>query len=377
MNDVDEKEVVRILHVVQRMEAAGLQSFIMNIYRKIDRTKIQFDFLTHYSERQFYDDEIESLGGKIHRLTFREDHNPIKYILDLKIFFKEHPEYKIVHGHMDSLGYFYLGAAKRAGVPCRIAHAHNVLIGGDFKKRIRNIMNRAYKLNATKLLACSDAAGKYMFGNYSFEVIRNPIDVSKFRYDEGVRHEVRDELQLKDEDIVIGHVGRFSPQKNHRFLLDVFKEISKKEANAKLLLVGQGKLEKEIKEDVFRSGIADRVIFVGVRGDIHRIYQAMDAFVLPSSFEGFGIVAIEAQAAGLPTICSDRIPQMANVTERFYSISLSEPAEIWADSILNRLNAPDRESMAQKLIEVGYDVSTVKSEMLNIYFTELSRAGLI
>lgn len=177
-----EKEPIRILHVVQRMEAAGLQSFIMNIYRTIDRSQVQFDFLMHYEEHQFYDDEIERLGGRIYRLSMREDQNPIKYLKELKKFFREHQEYEIVHGHLDSLGFFYLGAAKSSGIANRIAHAHNVIIGGDLKKRLRNFINKGYKVNATCLLACSEDAGRYMFGNFVFKVIHNPIDVQRFAY---------------------------------------------------------------------------------------------------------------------------------------------------------------------------------------------------
>ena len=203
------------------MEAAGLQSFIMNIYRTIDRSQMQFDFLTHYKERQFYDDEIERLGGRIYRLSVREDKNPVKYLKELKKFFREHQEYEIVHGHMDSLGLFYLEAAKLSGIDNRIAHAHTVIIGGDLKKRLRNLLNKGYKVNATCLLACSEDAGMYMFGDSDFKVIHNPIDVQRFAYNETVRNIVRAELGVQDK-IVIGHVAGYHSTPKPRIPLQIF-----------------------------------------------------------------------------------------------------------------------------------------------------------
>lgn len=361
-----EKEPIRILHVVQRMEAAGLQSFIMNIYRTIDRSQVQFDFLTHYKEHQFYDSEIEQLGGKIYRLSVREDKNPVKYLKELKKFFREHQEYKIVHGHMDSLGFFYLGAAKVSGIDNRIAHAHNVIIGGNLKKRLRNLLNKGYKINATCLLACSEEAGRYMFGNSVFKVIHNPIDVQRFAYNKTVRDTVRVELGVQDK-IVIGHVGRFSYQKNHEFLLQVFKQITEIENRAVLILVGQGELEQEIRHQAKRLGLEDRVLYLGVRADVERLYQAFDSFVFPSRFEGLGIVAIEAQAAGLPTVCSDRVPQFANATDLFTTLPLSASSREWAETVIDRIKINSRKERSQELMDAGYDVNKVSAELIVLY----------
>lgn len=366
MDCYENQNPIRILHVVQRMEAAGVQSFIMNIYREIDRTKVQFDFLTHYSERQFYDDEIEKLGGRIYRLSIREDKNFIKYRRDLKTFFLNHPEYKIVHGHMDSLGFFYLGAARKAGVPVRIAHAHNVIEGGNLIKRLRHLLNRFYKTNATFLTACSIEAGTYMFGSDSFKVIHNPIDVDKFKYSQAIREQVRKELDI-GESMVIGNVGRFAQQKNHRFLLDVFKKINSEVPNAKLILVGKGELIDEITDYGDKLGLKDRILYLGVRADVNRIYQAMDAFVFPSKFEGLGIVAIEAQASGLPTICSENVPSSAGVTDLFCQLSLSESSDVWSEKIISKVQENERKDQSGKLKESGYDVKTVSKELISMY----------
>lgn len=366
MDCYENQTPIRILHVVQRMEAAGVQSFIMNIYREIDRTKVQFDFLTHYSERQFYDDEIERLGGRIYRLSVREDKDFIKYIRDLKKFFMSHPEYKIVHGHMDSLGFFYLGAAKNAGVPVRIAHAHNVIESGNLIKRLRHQINRFYKTNATFLAACSMEAGVYMFGCDSFKVIHNPIEVDRFKYSSVIREQVRKELNI-GENIVIGNIGRFAQQKNHSFLLDIFKQINSKVSNAKLVLVGKGELMNKIIDYGDELGLKDRILYLGVRSDVNRIYQAMDAFVFPSKFEGLGIVAIEAQASGLPTICSENVPLSAGVTDLFCQLSLSDSSDVWAEKIISEVQKNERKDQSGKLKNAGYDVGTVSNELISMY----------
>ena len=359
-------EPIRVLHVVQRMEAAGLQSFIMNIYRVIDREKIQFDFLTHYTERQFYDDEIERLGGRIYRLSVRDDKNLLKYIKGLNVFFSEHPEYKVVHGHMDSLGYFYLKAAKKAGVPCRIAHSHTVIKGRSPRRLIRHLMNRLYSHYANVLLACSDEAGKYMFGNLPFKVINNPIDVERFRYNVDVREKLRKELGIGNR-FVIGNVGRFSLPKNHSFILSVFKEFISIYPNSILMLIGKGELENKIKRLGKDLGIDNKILYLGVRKDVEKVYQAMDVFLFPSLYEGLGIVAIEAQISGLPIFTSNNVPKLALVTEKSCALPLSLPPKEWAKKIAEYTKDNIREDSSEKIKKAGFDVKDIIAELLRIY----------
>jgi len=360
------KEPIRILHVVQRMEAAGVQSFIMNVYRQIDRNEVQFDFLTHYSEQQFYDDEIEALGGHIYRLTVREDKNFVKYIHDLNNFFSEHREYQVVHGHMDSLGVFYLGAAKKAGIAVRIAHAHTLIEGGGLKKQVRNFINRFYKIYATKLLACSEEAGRYMFGRDYFTVVHNPIEVEKFKYDLKIRKQTRELLGLENS-LVIGNVGRFAKEKNHKFLLDIFKEILVKRQDAKLLLIGKGETLEETMQYAESLGVKNEILYLGIRDDVNRLYQAMDIFVFPSVYEGLGIVAIEAQAAGLPTICSDKVPDSAKVTDLFCQLSLNDSKKTWSDKVISEAENIIRTDRSKKIIDSGYDVRFVSKQLVGMY----------
>ena len=308
-------EPIRVLHVVQRMEAAGVQTLLMNIYRNIDRNKVQFDFLVHYTEPQFYDEEIKKMGGKLYKLSVREDYNFLKYKHDLDLFYKEHKEYKIVHGHMNSLGAIYLNAAEKASVPVRIAHAHSnkTIYRIAIIKYLKIFITEQYANHATDLFACSEDAGKYMFRDKPFTVINNAIDSDLFKAEPEIRDKIRNDLRLNN-NFIIGHVGRFHPQKNQLFLIDIFYEIKKIRSNAKLILVGSGENEIEIRSKITKLELEKDILFLGNRSDMNIVYQSFDVFAFPSIHEGLGIAAIEAQAAGIPTVCTDTLPKEINVT---------------------------------------------------------------
>ncbi len=324
-------EPIRVLQVVTYMGRGGLETMLMNYYRNIDRNKVQFDFLTHRDERWDYDDEIESLGGKIYHLPKL---NPFSknYLNALDKFFKEHKEYQIVHCHAYTIGYFCLKAAKKAGIPVRIAHSHNNETVHDIKYLPKLFMQRMFTKNATDLFACSEEAGKYLFKDKPFQVLKNAIDSQNFIADVDTRNAIRKELGLKDK-FVVGHVGRLHPQKNHDFLIDVFAEIKKEKPDAELILVGTGPLEEKVKSKVVEKGLSDCVHFLGNRKDMNRIYQAMDVFVFPSFFEGLGIVAIEAQAAGVPIVCSEGLPPETDITPIYRKLLLSDGEEKWANVV--------------------------------------------
>lgn len=359
-------EPIRILHITYKMHCAGIEAFIMNMYRNIDRTKVQFDFLVHYSAHQFYDDEIERLGGRIYRLTVREDNNFQKYFKDLKRFFDEHKEYKIVHAHMESFAMFYMPYVKKAGIPVRIAHSHNDKVDPSLKGKIKNIMNKPFKYYATEYMACSKESGQYLFGNRPCWVIQNAIDAQSFIYNEEVRHEVRQELEV-EENFVIGHIGRFNTQKNHIFLIDVFSELAKMNDKAVLLCAGEGELQESIEAKVARLGIGDKVKFLGVRKDTTRLYQAMDVFVFPSLYEGLGIVGIEAQAAGLKMVCSDGIPDIARITDGVNALSLQKEPYEWAKKINSFSAGYNRVNTYSEIKNAGFDVKSLANDLQNYY----------
>ena len=358
--------MVRVLQVVPNMHRAGLETLIMNIYRNIDRTKVQFDFLVHYTSHFDYDNEIERLGGKIYRFSVREDNNILKYIHDLKKLFSEHPEYVIVHGHMESFGFLYSRAALKAGVPTIIAHSHNALVEPTLKGHIKKIMNKPWKRYANVLFACSEKAGKFMFGDSDFTVISNGICCEDFVYAENVRSKYRSDMGLKGK-IVVGHIGRFETQKNHRFLIDVFSEYTKKHENAVLLLVGEGHLLDEVKSRVRSLNLEEKVRFLGVRSDTSELYQAMDIFVLPSLFEGLPVVGVEAQAAGLPILTADTVTRELCVTDLVEMLPLDASLKSWVDKIDKMIETKKRRNTLNEMNRAGFNIRNTADFLQNFY----------
>ena len=361
---------IRILHVVQRMEAGGTQALLMNIYRNIDRSKIQFDFLVEYPEKEFYDDEIKQLGGKIYYTNVRKDFNIIKFKKELDRILTENPNYKIIHVHVSSIGYICFKVAKKHGIKTRIAHAHNNSSVKDMKYLIRNILRKLYILNATDYFACSDEAGKYFFKNKSYKVLNNAIDSKKFVFDENKRKNKRHELGL-DEKFVVGHIGRLHPQKNHEKLLKIFVEIKRKRQDAKLIIVGNGPLESTIKEEINRLSIMNDVIMLNNRNDINEILMAMDVFVFPSLFEGLGIVAIEAQAAGTPIIMSEGVSTEACITDICKRKSLENSNSDWAEEAIKLAKREDIHMNVKKyVIDAGFDFKTIINTLTEFYLNK-------
>lgn len=361
-------EPIRILHIVTYMGRGGLETMIMNYYRNIDRSKVQFDFLTHREERWDYDDEIEKLGGKIYRLPRLNPFNP-NYIKALDGFFKEHKEYKIVHCHQDCLSGIPLKYAKKNGVPLTIAHSHNA----NQDKNIKYLVKLAAKKNICKysdhLFACGKEAGEWMFNTSDFEILNNAIDTKKYIYNEEKSLEMKEKLGVTDK-FVVGHVGRFRPQKNHSFVIDIFKEVCEKEPNSILLLVGDGPLEEEIKKKVHDLGLEDKVKFLGSRDDVNDLMQAMDVFILPSLYEGFGIVLIEAQASGLKCVISESIPTDAIISEKVKQLSLGDDISTWAKEILS--SKSERKEGIEDIEKSKYDIKSNAKWLENFYIERLS-----
>lgn len=325
--------MIRILQCVNNMHRAGLETMLMNYYRNIDREKIQFDFLTHRPERSDYDDEIESLGGRIYHAPRLYPKNYPAYFSYMKGFFQEHPEYQIMHSHIDTMSYLPLLAGRMNGIPVRIAHSHSTSIDRDFKYVLKQFFRFGVPRVATHRLACGQAAGEFLFGKKSFQVITNAIDAQRFFYDPEIRQKKRAELGLEGK-VVVGHVGRFCYPKNHGFLIDIFAKVAEKENNAMLFLVGTGEKETDIRQKVHDLGLQERVLFLGSRGDVNELYQAMDVFLMPSLFEGVPMVGIESQFAGVPCLFSNKVPQEVMFTERCEFVSLDSTTEQWADRVL-------------------------------------------
>ena len=358
--------MIRILQIVNNMHRAGLETMLMNYYRRIDRSKIQFDFLTHRAERADYDDEIESMGGKVYYAPRLYPQNLRAYFHYTDHFYAEHPEYQIVHSHIDAMSYLTLKAAKKANVPIRIAHSHNTSIDKDFKYLLKQYYRSRINSVATNYLACGVEAGKYLFRNQSSLVIPNAIEKHKFIYQSQIRKRKRAELGIAQK-LVLGHVGRLSYQKNHSFLLDIFNKIQKKEPESILLIIGEGEKQTEIQNKAKSLGIADKICFMGKRSDVNELYQAMDAFLMPSFFEGVPVVGIEAQFAELPCFFSDKVPEEVKFSPICHFIPLECDAKEWADYILN--NITTQEKRGQIILEdERYDIDKSYHILEDYYF---------
>ena len=360
--------MTRVLQIVTTMNRGGLETMLMNYYRHIDCDLVQFDFLEHRADESDYDDEIERLGGRIYRLPALNPFSP-SYRKALNSFFEEHKEYRVVHSHLDCMSAIPLSAAKKAGVPVGIAHAHNSGQDHDIKYLLKLIYKMRIPYAATHLFACSRSAGEWMFGNVSFEVMPNAIDTGRFAFSEETRQKTREVLGVGDR-LAVGHVGRFYYPKNHAFLLRVFRDVLKVNKDSVLILAGDGPLRPEIEKAAEDYGIKDRVLFLGLREDITELLSAMDVFVFPSHYEGLPVTLVEAQTSGLPCLVSDRVPGEAALTGLVSSMSLDESPEKWAEKALEMSSIP-RRSGAGAVRAAGYDIQSAAKMLQSFYL----RAG--
>lgn len=357
--------MVRVLQVVTNMDRGGLETMLMNYYRHIDRDKVQFDFLEHREARAAYDDEIEALGGRIHRLPRLVPWSK-SYMSALNTFFSEHPEYKVVHVHQDCLSSVILKAAAQHKVPVRIAHSHTANQSKNLKYPVKLWYRRSIPSYATDLFACGQRAGDWMFGGAPYTILNNAIDVSKYTFNSSKRLRMRDQLGLTNQ-FVVGHVGRFNPLKNHSFLLEAFAVLIRREPNAILLLVGGGADMEKIKTKAETMGISQKVRFLGIRSDVPDLMQAMDVFAFPSLYEGLPVTMVEAQAAGLPSLISDRVPQECIITENLVRVvPLSASADTWAEEMLKE-RAVKRTDRHAEIAAHGFDITTEAGKLQEFY----------
>lgn len=367
---------IRVLHVVTHMNRGGLETMLMNYYRSIDREKVQFDFLTHRPYEGDYGEEIKKLGGKIYHLPIL---NPFsrRYKKILRDFFKMHQEYQIVHVHQDCLSGIILKVAKECGIKVRIAHSHNANQDKNLKYIIKSYYMRTIPLYATKLFACSKEAGKWMFRGSDFQILNNAIYSKNYIYAPKTREKFRDEFGISQSDLVLGHVGRFSLQKNHSFLVDIFAHVKQQESSAKLLLVGNdndGNAEK-IKEKVKMYGLQDSVIFTGLRKDVPNVLQAMDVFVFPSYYEGLAVALVEAQASGLPCLISDKVSSKSQLIDMVYQISLSAGPEVWANRVIKVAKETVRRDTSEEIRAAGFDIEENANWLQNYYIKLENQLG--
>lgn len=362
-------EPIRVAQIVGKMVNGGVESVVMNYFKHIDRSKVQFDFYVDADSTVDRSEEIESLGGKVFIIPPYQ--NIFRYISALIKLFREN-KYIIVHSYMNTLSVFPLFAAWVAGVPVRVAHNLSAASKGETKRNIMKYILRPFsKVFATDYAACSNFAGEWLFGKKSMErgdvtIFNNAIELDRFKHDESVRSEVRKELGLEGK-LVIGHAGRFCFQKNQEFLIDVFEEIYRREINAMLLLVGDGPNKNKVEEKVNILNLKNRVLFLGSRNDLNRLYQAMDVFVLPSRYEGLPVVGVEAQAAGLPCVFSTNITKEVELLNTTVFIDLTANKEMWAAEILKCID-----KHAEQINLEQFDITLRANELTQYYITRLN-----
>ena len=368
-------EPIRVLQVMPAMDAGGMESFVMNIYRTIDRDRVQFDFLYHYDKPFFFDREIEALGGRITKLSVRQDNNLPRYLSQLDRLFRERPEYRILHGHYSGFGMFYNRRARLAGVPVRVGHSHNTAYERNLVGTLDKAMSSQFNKELTDRFACSQKAGEMLFGASPFTVLPNGVDTALFsKRDAGRRARLRRDLGVADDEVLYGHVGRFSAQKNHAGLLRIFAAVRQDQPRARLLLLGTGPQDALDRMHALAAelGLTDSVIFAGVRTNVQSFYDAMDAFLLPSLFEGLPVVLVEAQAAGLPCFVSDTVDRGAAFAKNVHFLPLNDP-EAWRRAI--RAASLRRDPNArQEAVDAGFDIHTSASLLQEFYLRRQEEA---
>lgn len=375
---------VRVLVLDTVMDRGGAETMMMNYMRHMDRSKVAYDFLVNRDYRAAYEDEIERLGGHVYRMCPMYPQYFGRYKREIRDFLVKHPEYRIIHSNLEERSYFGLREAYKLGVPVRIAHAHNRPVGFDLKSVFREYFRLRLPKYVTHMFACGEEAGDWLFGvKNRGRVIqqRNAIDTAQYRFDADVRAAVRGEFDVKDSTFVLGHVGRFFPQKNHTFLIDVFAAVHRLRPDSELWLVGGGELNDELKnqirDKVDALGLSGAVRFLGVRSDVNRVMQGMDAFILPSLFEGLPFTMIEAQAAGLPCTISDRVPKQCDITGNVQVVPLAASPDEWAKRVLAQADAPkivDRALGPELVTKAGFDITANAAWLQGFYLDALAKA---
>lgn len=373
------KQPIIVAQIMGKWVGGGVEAVIMNYYRNIDRSKVQFDFICDEDSTNIPYDEIKKLGGRViicppYQKIFEYE----RFLINL---FKKN-NYKIVHSNINALSVFPLRAAKKAEVPIRIAHSHSTTNKKEWKKNLMKQALRPFsKKYATDYFACSELAGRWLFGDKTFEqgkvtIINNAIDLDKFKYDEKIRKEKRKELNINDDALVVGHIGRFVAQKNHTFLIDIFNELHKKEKNSILLLIGQGPLMDEIKQKVDSLGISDSVKFLGQRDDVNDLYQVFDMFLLPSLYEGLPVVGVEAQATGNLCIFSSSMTQETKILDTTIFVSLDRNAEEWLSIILDSYRKFKKYDTTVEITKNNFNIKKETNKLENQYNELFEKIGV-
>lgn len=361
--------MIRVLHMIGSLEMGGSQSMIMNLYRCIDKTKIQFDFVVDRTEHMEYENEIKKLGGIIYVMPTFYGVNFVTIINAWNDFLDKHSEYKILHSHVRSYASLYFPIAKKKGLTT-IIHSHNTSNGRGLTALVKDICQFPLRMEADYFFACSDKAGEWLFGkkiikSNRYYLVRNAIDINKFKENMTVRSKIRKDLNIGNDDFVCGHVGRFVKQKNHSFLINLFKKMTSKVPNSKLILVGDGPLKSEISNLVEQCNLTDRVFFLGNRNDVNNILQACDVMLFPSLNEGLPVTIIESQAASLPCYISNKITKEVSITKLVKRLPINKGVDIWVNAVSN--SELVKYCAEEEIRFAGYDINQTTKWISDFY----------
>lgn len=358
--------MIRVLHIVGKMDMAGLETMLMNFYRNIDRNEIQFDFLPLSGEKGYYDDEIVSLGGEMIYPPSRYDWKKPWVFRKWYEFVVKEKGYSVVHSHNGGAAAIVLPIAKKNAVATMVHSHHASDSEAGIKAVVRKVVQQTSYKYVDSFLACSKEAGRFLFGERDFAVINNAIKLDEFIFNSPVRSRVRKELGIED-CFVLGTVGRLTAEKNPRMVVRIGSRLCKKYPQCKFVWVGKGELEDEIKRILRDENLEDNIIMLGAVSNVNEVLQAMDTFIFPSLHEGLGIAAIEAQAAGLPTLCSDQVPRLAAVTDLCDFIEVDD-ADKWVEAIETIMEHPlIREDKSEEIRKAGFDIRCETQKLASIY----------
>lgn len=376
MNLEIQKNTIRILQITATMGMGGIENFLMNIYRNVDRNKIQFDFVVNDGPEEYFEKEIKELGGNIYKLSSLRKGGHFRYKKQLRELLKKN-NYKIVHSHYNAMSGIILAECKKQNIEHRIAHSHTAPVKtfryvgliGKYKKYSKNLINKV----ATKKFACSSSAGEWLYDNNNFEILKNGIPSKKYYYNQEKYKKIRDNLNIQKNEIVVGHVGSFSLPKNHSFIIKIFKELVNKNSKYKLVLIGEGEFKKNIEKEIKEQGLENNVILLGLRNDVKELLQGFDLFLFPSLFEGLPVTLVEAQASGLKCFISNTITDEIDLDCKLIEkISLNKTPLEWANFI-DENKVYQRRNTEEEMNRSGYNlelsIKNIEEIYLKLYFS--------
>ena len=356
---------IRVLCVFSTLDRGGAESMCMNLYRHIDRDKVQFDFVKHTKAKGAFEDEIAFLGGRVYEAPRFTGTNIISYVNWWKKHFAHHSEHTIIHGHFFTISAVYFSVAQRKN-RITVGHIHASAVNGFLQTAMVKMIRRVTDYP----LACSQQAGHWIYGNRPFTVLNNGLDSDQFRYGPETRQRVRQQLGLGDA-FTLGTVANFSSVKNPMGLIDIFLSVNAQRPDTKLIWVGEGTERKNIEERIRTENLTKKVLLLGTRNDVPDILQAMDAFLLPSFSEGLPVSAIEAQATGLPCYISNTVSHEVDITGLCRFLPINKP-EAWTDAIFHETAI--REDASAKIKTAGYDINDT-SLWLQDFYLEIAKRG--